>query len=540
MLVKTRFPGQGVPVSLCLFLCTSAALATNGISVQAINPDSLGSLVHSQSFLVSTRAQEIQSRLNPSAADVVHVQDGAAVSTRVLIKVRSSRTLSDDAFVSVLQSVDGVLAPTFNTPARDVAIAEKLGFDRMFVVLVPRGTNIDLLVSRLAALNDVVEWAEPDRLGSLSTVQQVGEPLFESQWAHRNTGQNVNGATGTAGQDIATVAAWTVLPPMQPVIVALVDSGLSQSHPEFAGLVVDGRNFLPTPPNALWDDDTIESHGTQCGGILAAIGNNNLGIAGMAPNAKFLVCKVANGTAASAYAVANAINWSVASDAHIISMSLSFTSLTPNAYNTLQAAVVSALSSGVLLVGATGNSPGTSIGPPAVWSGVIAVGACDNRGQAFAGETTGPEMDVSAPGVDIMTTYDTASNQNGYGFATGTSMAVPHVSGLAAMIWGINPSLTASSVRAIIESTVDDLGPPGRDTMYGLGRINAYRAVLAARDSLYCTADVDYSGANSVQDLFTFLEFFFGQDVRADYDRNGVITVNDVFAFLSDWFGGCP
>ena len=540
MHVRTRLTGQGLPACLCVLIGASACLGAFDSPLTIVDSAELAQLAESHSFLIASRAQEVRSRLYPGADDVIHVGAGRAVSTRVSIKVRSLGVLNDDAFTNIIRSVDGVIVPTFTATPINQSRAHALGMDRMFMVLVPRGTDLGLLIARLSALRSHVEWAEYDAIGQLDMLETT-EPFFNLQWAHENTGQTIQNVTGIVDADMDTTEAWAVLPPLQPVTIAMLDSGVSQSHREFAGLIIGGRNFLtPGDPN-LWDDDTQYSHGTQTAGIVAALGDNGLGIAGMAPNARLLVGKIANGSVApSMYTAAAALDWAVSNGARVVSMSLSFTTWSPNSLRAFQTSVDNALASGVIIVGSTGNSPGTAIGPPAAWPGVIAVGACDNRGEAFVGQTEGPEMDVSAPGVDIFTTFDTLTNPNGFAYATGTSMAVPHVSGLAAIIWGINPSLPASSVRAIIESTVDDLGTPGRDNRFGYGRINAYKAVLAARDTLYCTADVDLSGLGSVQDLFAFLEFYFAGDLRADYDRNGVVSVNDVFTFLQGWFAGCP
>lgn len=488
---------------------------------------------------LSARELELQSRKFPTEHNVVNVGDVRAIATRVFVKVRGGASLTSSDFLKVLDRVDGVITPAFEPLPKDGELAQKLGMDRMFAVLVPRGTDLPALLDRLKNLRDDVEWAEPDLVGDLAAIQE-SEPSFTSQWAHKNTGQDIPGSPGgIAGADMKTAQAWAVIAGLEPVTVCIVDTGVSQSHPEFAGLLVGGRNWTSSDTTA-WDDDTLWSHGTQCAGIAAALGNNAIGITGTAPNVRLLCCKMATRQLALLGGLANAIIFATDNGARVVSMSLSFTGGTTTQLGNLQAAVNYAISRGVILVAATGNSPGTPIGYPAQYPSVIAVGATTNRDEAFDGQTTGPEMDVSAPGRDILTTVDLTTNPNGYANATGTSMAVPHVAGLAALILGINPALSGDAVRAIIESTVDDLGPPGRDDQFGFGRINAYKAVLAARDTLFCSVDVDLSGGGSVQDIFSFLAYFFSGDLRADSDRNGVITVNDVFLFLQEWFVGCP
>jgi subtilisin family serine protease len=135
--------------------------------------------------------------------------------------------------------------------------------------------------------------------------------------------------------------------------------------------------------------------------------------------------------------------------------------------------------------------------PPARWEPVIAVGATDNKDIVASFTTTGPELDVSAPGVNVYSCWDAIFQTNTYSYQSGTSMACPHVAGLACLVWSANRALDNEGVRAIIESTAEDRGAAGWDPIYGHGRVNAFNAVSLAVESqcvaedLNCDGDVD-------------------------------------------------
>lgn len=470
---------------------------------------------------------------------VVTMPDGLRVSaSRVVIGLRAGANLDDARLADLVSKIRGAVRPAYAEAFGDPVLAERCGLTRQFAIEFPPGVSITALINRLRALDDVIEWADADVLVSLHTLATPNDPLFGVQWSLLNTGLRIETSQGTAGADIRAAQAWAVLPELRPVVVAVIDTGVSQSHPEFQGLLIPGRN-MTSGDSSAHDDDPIFSHGTFVSGILAARANNLLGIAGVAPNVLIMPVKVATSNAGFHTWTTNGLIWATDSGAQIANMSLSFQSGTVSQLNGLQNAMNYARDRGVLMISSTGNSPGSEIGFPAKWNSVIAVGGTNNRDEGFFGGTTGLEMDISAPADLIMTCVDTTVAPNTFAFQSGTSMSAPIVSGVAAMVWGAAPQLAASEVRDILVNSADDLGVPGVDAIFGAGRVNAYRAILMARDTLWCSVDVDFSGGGTAQDIFAFLQLYFTNDLRADFDRNGVLSVNDVFLFLESWFGTC-
>ncbi|MGH8860185.1 MAG: S8 family serine peptidase, partial [Jatrophihabitantaceae bacterium] len=126
-----------------------------------------------------------------------------------------------------------------------------------------------------------------------------------------------------------------------------------------------------------------------------------------------------------------------------------------------------------------------------------------------------------------------------YANLSGTSMACPHVAGVAALLFGAVPSASPAQVRTAMEQTAVDLGDPGRDDNFGYGLVQANAAIQYLLTHLGCRGDFDQSGAVSVQDLFDYLAYWFPGNPRADFDGVGGVTQQDLFDFLAAWFAGC-
>lgn len=427
----------------------------------------------------------------------------------------------------------------------DAALAARLGLDRFVVVDLPGYGDTQPLAARLAAdFSETLVGAWPDPI-----VHQHGtppnDPGFGQQWHLFNQGQVIAAQAGVPGADIRWLEAMSIAVSPAPIVVAVLDSGVSISHPDLFGQLVPGCNITSTT-NPSTDDSAFNSHGTKCAGIIAAVRNNGQGIAGVAPNARIMPVKMfgASGISSGTWG-ANAITCAADGGAHVLSMSWGFDAATSGG-DLLRTASLYAHQRGCLLVASTGNTPGSAIGVPAAWPEVIAVGATNNRDELFAATTTGPELDLVAPGEAIYTTVDQSSNPNGYGAEYGTSFAAPIVTGVASLVWGINPDLNAAQVRGILEVSVRDLGAAGYDPVFGLGRIDAYSAVREAVATLPpCPADLNGNHAVDAGDLFFFFDIYFGAasgggQIRfADFDRNGIVDVGDVFAYLTAWFAGC-
>jgi subtilisin family serine protease len=275
------------------------------------------------------------------------------------------------------------------------------------------------------------------------------------------------------------------------VIVAIIDSGVDYTHPDLAGHFVDP---------ALWRDyvnndaDPMDGygHGTHVAGIVAAAGNNSQGIAGLSWGARILPLKVLrdNDGAGPISGIAQAIQYAANNGVQIINLSLG--GRVP--VEALQDAITYARSRGVLVVASAGNYFHEDNAPsyPGAMEGVVAVASTTLADTQACYSNMGEYVDVAAPGgqgypcngTKVWSALPLALSQEGdehrgYGWKSGTSMAAPHVVGLAALLLSERPGLTHDELEAIIESSADDLGDPGRDPVFGAGRINARRALEA-------------------------------------------------------------
>jgi subtilisin family serine protease len=341
------------------------------------------------------------------------------------------------------------------------------------------------VAAALAALraDPRVEFAEPNRHYRL--LSTPNDPQFPGQWNMRQIHAPEAWDIGTGGAD---------------VVVAVLDSGIDLSHPDLQGRVVPGRNVRERNSNT---QDEI-GHGTHVAGLIGALGNNNVGVAGLSWAVRLMPIKITDRFGdASIVAAADGIRWATEYGAKIINLSLGGL----DDSQTVRRAVADARARGVLLVAAAGNCGelasyrdegcDTLNAPffPAALPDVIAVGALGANDEVAPYSNTGDYVRLTAPGgvggsgrgnpLDyILSTWppglDSAIGQPGYSYEVGTSMAAPHVSGTAALVWSTNPALTRDQVESTLFETADDLGPPGRDDRYGYGRVNAQRAIARA------------------------------------------------------------
>jgi parallel beta-helix repeat protein len=278
-------------------------------------------------------------------------------------------------------------------------------------------------------------------------------------------------------QKIKADFAWNTTKGNSTIIVAVIDTGIDYTHPDLAANYVPlGYDWVNNDSYPL--DDF--GHGTHCAGIIAAQLNNSLGIAGLA-QVKIMAEKAldSNGGGYSDQ-LANAIYDAVNKGAKILSCS--WGSASPS--SVIHDAILYAVSHGVLVLAAAGNSGSNTPSYPGAYEETVAVSATDSADNPATFTTYGDWVDVAAPGVDIlstMPTYHVTMNNYGYGmnysYMSGTSMACPMAAGVAALILSRFPNWTATQVRSNLEYTADDLGALGFDQYYGHGRINAQNAV---------------------------------------------------------------
>lgn len=256
-------------------------------------------------------------------------------------------------------------------------------------------------------------------------------------------------------------------------VVAVVDTGVDAGHPDLAGVVLAGTDFVAPGGDGTTDPN---GHGTHVSGIIAADANNGIGGAGLAQGAKILPVRVmaADGTGWDSD-VAAGVSWAADHGASVINLSLGG----PTESSVMDAAVQYALGRGVSVVVAAGNDGdnGNPVEWPAADPGVLAVGAVDVSGVRPSWSSTGSFVSLVAPGVDILSTVPvTSTNPSGYATWSGTSMATPFVTASVALLRAAQPALTVAEVRQRLMASADDLGPAGFDPAYGAGRVD----VLAA------------------------------------------------------------
>jgi len=276
------------------------------------------------------------------------------------------------------------------------------------------------------------------------------------------------------------------------VKVAVLDTGVDDRHPELGGRVVATASFVTDSTTA-----DIVGHGTHVAGIIAGQGISTLTdtsgtnrALGVSPDVSIIVGKICNDQGyCSEGDISAGIEWAVAQGAKVINLSLGGGAFQYHCDSDPLAQKVNwAVDQGAVVVAAAGNgavdNPGVST--PACASKALAVGAVDQTGVRPAWSGYGDALDLVAPGLSVLSSLPCAVAGScpvaGYGWWSGTSMATPAVSGVAALVLSADPALTAGEVTTILRQTAWDLGTTGFDPLYGYGRVNAYPAVRSALD----------------------------------------------------------
>ncbi len=389
-------------------------------------------------------------------------------SQEIIVKFKPNLTQSE---INLLNSELGV------------TVLETIPALKIYKVKFTSGTASDLIDKYLASSK--VDFAETNGLVKAFIVPN--DPFYLKQWAL----SRVNASEG-----------WDVTQGSNTVKIAVVDTGVLKTHPDLSAKVIGGYDFANKDSDATDDN----GHGTHVAGIAAAATNNSTGIAGVAWNCLIMPVKVLDAYGSGEwFDVADGIVYAADQGANVINLSLGgyFYS------KTLHSATNYALEKNCVVVAATGNDGANLISFPAAYPGVIAVGATEEttvgsnkvEGRAnfsnygYGNMEEGGSLDVVAPGVDILSTYfytTTATVESTYTLLSGTSMASPHVAGLAALILSKFPSASRGQVENIIELTANssDLvngGPTSTlpNLEYGYGRIDLKKALSLSTATEY-------------------------------------------------------
>jgi len=264
--------------------------------------------------------------------------------------------------------------------------------------------------------------------------------------------------------------AWLHSTGVAGVSIAMIDSGVNAGHPDMAGKILNGYNFVAE--NTDTHDDN--GHGTAVAGMAAPATNNGVGLAGICWENLILPVKVLDASGAGSYSkVAQGIVFAADQGARVINLSLGGT----HPSITLQNAVDYAWDKGCVIVAAAGNSNSDAPLYPAACERVICVAGTRSDDQRASWSNFGEWIDIAAPGESVTTLYGDAS----YAGWSGSSFSSPVVAAVVALMASANEELSNQQIVDYLLANADDLGPPGKDEHFGHGRVNARRAVIAAK-----------------------------------------------------------
>jgi len=483
-----------VTVIICALTQTGTAIPDTGILTvpSALSP------VQSTSVAPVFSGSTIQSSAIPISETPIVVSAEYAPD-RLIVRYNPDKPRAQTGMMSI-ESVTNAQAGT--SVLADLSDA---GVPGMQVVQVTSNT-LDAAMEAYKASPDVL-YVEPDYKISLSPVEKTGkvvdagalsiesaiypnDPGYKYLWGMHNTGQAP--FYGTSDADIDAPDAWGITTGSPHVVVAVVDTGVDYTHPDLSsniwqntgeivnGMDDDGNGYIDdirgwnfaSKNNNPMDDN---GHGTHCAGTIAAVGNNGIGVAGTAWNVKIMPLKFLNAQGSGYVSDAiSAILYANRKGAAVISNSWSGSGYTQSLKDAIDA-------SNAVVVCAAGNSgKNADVSPqyPAAFSSsnILSVAATDYYDRLASFSNYGSNsVDLAAPGVSI---YSTARSGS-YQYLSGTSMATPHVAGVAALIKSQNPSMSGTQIRSKIFSSVDRVTSLSGKVASG-GRLNAAKALGGA------------------------------------------------------------
>ena len=393
------------------------------------------------------------------------VKAGVVAALVTMVPATGAHAASYDADTVIVKYKPGVTASSRAALDRAAGVTGRVGTIAANGATVAAVSGDPRDVASRLARSSKVAYAEPNFI--LRSQAVPNDPRFGELYGINNA--NDADLDGPEGWDLFGVGTF---PGTGGVKVGIVDTGIDKAHEDLAGKTVDCADATGTL--GLLGGGTVREgscaddndHGTHVAGTIAGIANNGRGVAGVAFNSPLSICKALGGPlgTGSTAGVANCITYLKNKGAKVISMSLG-----GGSSSTLQSAVRDA--SGVSLqIAAAGNDGDGRLNYPAAYAEVVSVAATDRNDQRASFSNANADVEIAAAGVGVLST----KRGGGYLSLSGTSMATPHVAGVAALIAGKGG--TPSGWRTKLQTSVDDKGAAGRDPVYGFGRVNLAKA----------------------------------------------------------------
>ncbi len=430
--------------------------------------------------LVFPAAIQAEDSVNPGVQAVgmtmpaemrVPLNEGLESGDGVLTKIETLEQVPD---VNVNENLEQQIIVVYADSGKDnvkdleltteVVISGEQLSNRVDLIEVSDETNVDALMADLAQNPNVLAVDQNDK------IQVTALP---------NDPYVVNGSAWQF-QKIGADQTWNQISNAEPVVVAVIDTGLNVNHPDLIGNTVAGYDFV-TGKTAVVD---LAGHGTAVSGCIAAVTNNGMGTAGISGLANIKIAPYRTGGEYSgdtqldvAYICAAILKAAERPEVKVINMSFGGY----GTFSSLAVAVNEAVSAGKIVVASSGNegeswnSRTGQYSYPASYDHVISVGAINRDNSRASFSQYNDRVDLVAPGQSVLTTARTG----GYEYASGTSFSSPIVAGACAVLLAADSGLDAESVETILKSTALDLGTTGSDSYYGSGLIQLNSAVAA-------------------------------------------------------------